>query len=512
MTALELAIVLAVAIPMLGGALAWVLQGRASDAVALACGLAGLVLAAGLAVAALAGQPLTAWGTLVRLDALGGWMLLVIVGVGFVALAASAGWLDHAAADGHLGGRDRGLYWALLLSFLAGLVAVPLTDDLGLLWVAIEATTIVAALLIGFARTPEAIEAAWKSLILGSVGVGFALLGTLLTYASSVGILGETSEALAWSRLMAVAPELDGGLVRLAFVFVLVGYGTKSGLAPFHPWLPDAHSQAPSPVSAVLSGATLAVALYALARFHLVAMGALGGAFSSTLLVAFGLLSLAVAMPFLVAQGDVKRLLAYSSIEHLGLGALALGFGGALALGGLVLHLLAHGLAKASLFVSAGALVEGGGSRRIGRLRGSLDRAPADGRAFLAGAVLLSGLPPSALFVTEVAIVLGGVAAGWGWAAALAALLLALAVAGFLFHAVRIATGRGHRGGEAPVATPPAAAADRRARSSAGRARAAGAVAVGLPLAAVLILGLWTPPPVSDAIDRVVTVLEGGGG
>jgi hydrogenase-4 component F len=228
---------------------------------------------------------------------------------------------------------------------------------------------------------------------------------------------------------------------RLAFIFALAGYGTKAGLVPFHTWLPDAHSQAPSPISALLSGAALAVALYALARVHLVTVGALGPAFSSGLLVAFGLLSLAVALPFIVAQGDLKRLLAYSSIEHLGLATLALGFGGHLALLGLALHLISHGLAKATVFLAAGRLVADRGSRRIGRLGGSLARSPADGWTLLVATLALAGLPPSGIFVAEVATLWGGVQAGWGLAAGAAAAILALAVAGLLFHVVRMSIG-----------------------------------------------------------------------
>jgi hydrogenase-4 component F len=310
-----------------------------------------------------------------------------------------------------------------------------------------------------------------------------------------VQLLGDTSDALAWSRLLSIAPSLDPGLVRLAFLFALVGYGTKIGLAPFHTWLPDAHSQAPGPVSALLSGATLAVALYALARFHLVAAGTLGPVFSSTLLVVFGLLSLAVALPFIVAQGDLKRLLAYSSIEHMGLGALALGFGGPIALAGLALHLLAHGLTKASLFVAGGGIVEAGRSRRIARLAGSLSRDPVDGRAFLGGSLLLSGLPPSALFVSEVAILFGGFAVGWGIAAGAAAVLLALTAAGFLFHVGRVCFGSPRR-----AASPPR-----------GSARLRG-LGLAVPLVAVVVLGVWTPAAVSEALGRIVTILGGGGG
>lgn len=486
MTGLALA---AASVPILAGAIVWFLPERLADRAAIAAFVVGGAGAMGLAVPVLVGESLRAVGGLIALDALGAFLLVIIVVVAAIAVAGSPGYLGHEQA---LRPGDRSRYWALLLWFIGGLLAVPLFDNLGLVWVAIEATTIVSALLVGFARTPAAIEAAWKYLILGSVGIGFALLGTLLAYASSIELLGATSDALAWTRLVAVAPSLDPGLVRLAFIFALVGYGTKTGLAPFHTWLPDAHSQAPSPVSALLSGATLAVALYALARFHLVAVGALGPGFSSTLLVVFGVLSLAVALPFIVAQGDLKRLLAYSSIEHMGLGAMALGFGGPIALGGLVLHLLAHGLTKASLFIAAGGLVEGGRSRRIARLSGSLAVDPVDGRAFLGGALLLSGLPPSALFVSEVAILFGGFSAGWGAPAAAAAVLLALAVAGFLFHVGRVSFG------------PP------RARAS-SRATPWRAVALGMPLGAVVALGIWTPEPFAAAIARVVAVLGGSG-
>jgi hydrogenase-4 component F len=492
MTAIELLLAASIAVPVLGGVIAWPLKGRLTDAVALVAGMAGLLAAGVIAILALTGEPVTGWYGLVRVDALGGWTLLVVVVVGIVALAASVGYLDRTDSGGNLRVRDRGLYWALLLWFLAGFCGAPMTDNLGLLWVSLEATTIVGALLIGFVRDREAIEAAWKALILGSVGVGFALLGTLLAYASSVDVLGETSDALAWSRLMAIAPELDPGLMRLAFIFALVGYGTKAGLAPFHTWLPDAYSQAPGPVGAILGGAKLAVAIYALARFQLVAAGALGPEQPAVLLIAIGLLSLVVALPFVVAQGDVKRLLAYSSVEHAGVAALALGFGGQLALAGLALHLLAHGLVKSSLFVSVGRLADSVGSRHVGRLRGSLERVPADGRAFVAGSVLLSGLPPSALFVSEVAIIIGGVTMGWGWAAAVTALLLAATVVGFLFHVVRMSTG----GGRArPDRTP-----------QPRRLLRAGLTLVA-PLVVVAVLGVWTPTVVNEAIAGVVAVL-----
>jgi hydrogenase-4 component F len=491
---IELLVALTIGVPTLAGVAAWFADGRRATEFALG-GLA-IALVSGLTLSGLvfANGPVRALDGLVVIDAFGAYMLILVLVVAATAVAGSPGHLAHEQEADRLRRHDAGRYYAFLLWFVAGLAAVPLLDNLGLVWVGIEATTIVSALLVGFARTQDAIEAAWKYLILGSIGIGFALLGTLLLYASSVGVLGETSDALDWTRLTEIAPRLDPGLVRLAFVFALAGYGTKAGLVPFHTWLPDAHSQAPSPISALLSGAGLAIALYALARFHLVTGAALGPVFSSTLLVGFGLLSLAVALPFIVAQGDLKRLLAYSSIEHLGLATLALGFGGQLALLGFSLHLICHGLTKATVFLAAGRLVADRGSRRIGRLGGSLARSPADGRALVVSALVLAGLPPSGIFVAELAILFGGVQAGWGPAAAAAAAILALAVAGLLFHVVRVSVG---------PAGPPG-----QRRSSAG----AWAVLLAIPLGVVVVAGLWTPSPVAAALEQVTIVLGGGGG
>jgi hydrogenase-4 component F len=264
----------------------------------------------------------------------------------------------------------------------------------------------------------------------------------------------------------------------------------------------------------MLSGAALAASLYALARFHLVAVGTLGPGYSSTLLVAFGLLSLAVALPFIVAQGDLKRLLAYSSIEHLGLATLALGFGGQLALLGFTLHLASHGLAKATAFLAAGRLVAERGSRRIGRLTGSLARSPADGLALVVAALVLAGLPPSGIFVAELAILFGGVSRGWGYAAAAAAAILALAVAGLLFHVVRVAVGPAGatREDDAEPAGGELADSEEPGGRGGGRGSRNHALLLAVPLTVVIAAGLWTPSPIRAALDQVVLILGGGGG
>lgn len=488
-------VVLVPALPLAGGVAAWFTSGRAALVCALASLLPALLGVAALVATVVSSGPLVALDGLVLVDGLGALLIGSAALVSGIVLAGSPRHLAHEASAGRLRARDDGRYYALLLWFTAGLLAVPLVDDLGLMWVALEATTIVSALLVGFSRTPSAIEAAWKTLILGSIGVGFALLATMLIYASSVGpvdgdLVDGAAGGLSWSHLLAIATTLDPALVRLAFVLALAGYGTKAGLVPFHTWLPDAHSQAPSPISGLLSGASLGVALYGLARFQAIADGALGAGFSSTLLVAAGLLGLAVALPFLVAQGDLKRLLAFSSVEHMGISVLALGFGGPVALAGFGLHMVNHGLAKAVAFLSAGQIVEMRGSRRMGRLRGALSGSGPDGTALLVSLLMLAGLPPSGIFVAEVAIVWGGFQAGWGPAAALAALLMGLCMAALLFHLLALGPGR-------------------RIVSFSGARGPARSLLLGAPLLVVALLGLWTPAWLSDALDALVASLAG---
>ena len=475
--------------PLLGGLAAWFLRGRTVELVAYASMYVVCAAGLGLAVTVFRTGRITALGGVIAIDALGAYLLILTVLVAAMALGASPRYISHELAANKLKPRDEGHYYALFLWFVGTLVAVPLVDNLGLLWVAIEATTVVSALLVGINRSSDAIEAAWKYLILGTIGVGFALLATLLAYASSVRVLGESSDALNWTTLMAIAPQLNPSLLRLSFIFALAGYGTKIGLAPFHTWLPDAHSQAPSPISALLSGVSLIAAFYALVRFHLVAAAGLGPAFSSNLLIFFGLLSIAVALPFLIRQEDVKRLLAYSSVEHMGVLALGLGFGGPLALLGVIAHIGFHALTKATLFISAGELVQQYGSRRLSAIRGTLTASPVPGGVLGSGIILLGGLPPSGLFVTEFAIIVGGVTRGYGLAAALAALLLALCFVALAVHGSRIVWG--HSG--------PVDATREMDWSMALR--------LALPLAAVAVLGLWTPGPLVSALESVRAVM-----
>ena len=312
--------------------------------------------------------------------------------------------------------------------FLAAMSLAVLADNLGILWVAVEATTITTAFLVGHHRGQRALEAAWKYVVLGSVGVAIAFLGIVLLYAATV---AAGTPTLSWTCSPAGRSPLDPDLTRLAVALAVLGFATKAGLAPMHSWLPDAHSQAPAPVSGLMSGVLLSVALYAILRIQSISTAAIGPDFLRGLLVAAGLLSLAVAAALMLAQRDYKRLLAYSSIEHMGIMALGAAVGGTVATTAVLLHMLGHGLVKATMFVVAGRILAAEGSSRIDDVHGLLARRPDLARPLLAGTAALLGFPPFVLFFTEVAIVIAGWANGLGPAMAVALLLLLVVFAGF---------------------------------------------------------------------------------
>jgi hydrogenase-4 component F len=394
-------------------------SGLAAAAIALACGLALVaVLLDGdgggdadvAAVSGLAG--------LLRADALSAFMLVTIGAVGLTATWAGLR-RPHPAPSAS--------YAALVVLFLGAMSTAVLTDNLGVLWVAVEATTIATAFLVGHYRTRRALEAAWKYVVLGSVGVAIAFLGIVLLYGATRSAGAAT---LSWSTLHAVPPALDPDLVRLSTALMILGFATKAGLAPMHSWLPDAHSQAPAPVSGLMSGVLLSVAFYAIVRIQAVAAPVIGASMMRSLLGAAGLLSLAVATLLMIAQRDLKRLLAYSSVEHVGVLALAAAVGGPLAIGAALLHVLGHGLAKATAFIGSGWVLESEGTTEISDLRLLLRRRPGIAVPLIAAVAALLGLPPFSLFFSEVAIVVAGFQRGLGWVmVAMVVLLLGAFVA-----------------------------------------------------------------------------------
>jgi len=453
-----------------------------------------VMLVAGLLVVVdvIANGPQVAAGGVLRVDALSALLLLVIVGVGTIAAVYSVGYLRHDVAHGETTEDQVGWYYLGLHAFLWTMLSAVVVDNLGLLWVAIEATTLASALLVGFYRTKAALEAAWKYLILCTVGITFALFGLLLTYKASDLVLGEQGATLNWTELLVVAPRLDPGLMKLALVFVVVGFGAKAGFAPLHAWLPDAHSQAPSPISALLSGVLLNCALYGILRLVPIVTASVGPELPRNLLVGFGLLSIGIALPFILIQHDLKRLLAYSSVEHIGLIVVAAGLGSGLALYVGLLHLLNHAITKPLLFFAAGEIVQRYGTRRMHKIRGAVRAVPVGGPIFLLGAFAIAGLPPSGIFLTELGIVTASFNSQAYVIGIVLMALLATIFAAICAHVLPMVLGRPARPLEPAKAQPTTALS-------------MAALAVG-----VVGLGLWVPPWLSGAIEQAAAIVATG--
>ena len=430
------ALIATLAVPLSAVMVSLVAPWRGARAATLAAGLISFALTIALAASVEHGGSVhTAHGWL-ALDALGA-VFLVTVGL----LYAGAG----VFSIGYLRSGERrpdfprfaGRYFALLNLFGWTMLLVPLASDFGTLWVAVELTTIVSALLVAIDRTDAALEASWKYVLIASCGLGIALLSIIVLYAAGTHALGD-SYLPRFSRLLAHGRQLSTDAVRLSFVLAVVGFGTKVGFVPTHTWLPDAHSEAPAPVSAMLSGALLASAFYAILRFLLVAETAGQRSFAQHVLVVFGALSLIAASLFVLRQRNFKRLLAYSSIEHMGVIALGVGFGAPLAVTGALLHVLTHGSAKGLAFFGSGSLLRGYDTKEISEVTGAGRSMPWTGPMFLAATLALCGLPLSGVFRSEFQIVAGGMAQPQYIGVALLLVFVNLAFFGVLWHAGRM--------------------------------------------------------------------------
>ena len=434
---------------------------------------------------------------LLRADALSAFMLLVIGAVATIATWSSV----HHLADHHSGaGQDQSArrYLTLVQLFLAAMAAAVLADNLGLVWVALEATTIVTAFLVGHRHDQAGAEAAWKYMVLCSVGIGLAFLATVCLNIAAVHAGGHGFSALDWSHLHTHAAALDHGVLRLAAALAVLGYGTKAGLAPMHAWLPDAHSQAPAPVSALMSGVLLAVAFTQILRYKAITDAALGPTYVRNLLVIAALLSLAVAASLLIAQRDYKRMLAYSSIEHMGLAALGAAAGSPLAVTAVLLHLLGHGLGKAVLFCGAGRILTATGTSRIDRVRALFATSPALAGVFGLGLVALLGLPPFSLFASEIGIARAGTATGLGWAVAAAFALVLVIFAALARHGAAMLLGARQTDPSADL--PPAGP------SAPATAHRTALVPLASALAALAVLGV-TLGPLKSLLSAAGTVV-----
>ncbi len=380
----------------------------------------------------LAGAGVSAFGDWFFVDALGAIFLGLIGIVGFLSGAYSIQYIRHDLHAGILDARRVKIYYALFSLFIATMLLSVISNNIVMMWVAVEATTLGSAFLVGLYGQKTSLEAAWKYVIICTVGVAFGLYGTVLTFANGSEVLGNAEGAILWSTIVSHASALDPMTSKLAFVFVLVGFGTKAGLFPMHAWLPDAHSEAPSPVSALLSGVLLNCALLVVIRYYAITLRAVGPEFPQMLLMLLGGLSIAVAALLFYVQQDLKRKLAYSSVEHIGLMALGLGIGGPLGVGAALLHAVNHSFAKSLLFCGSGNVLMKYGTRDLRSVKGMLRVAPISGLLLMGGALALAGLPPFNIFVSEFMVFVAGIQAGYIWVMILCGLFFTVTVGGLI--------------------------------------------------------------------------------
>jgi hydrogenase-4 component F len=365
----------------------------------------------------------------VRLDPLAGALIVVIGIVATLATAASQPYLTQHLALDPANEQKRRLYWNLFNLFTVTMIVAAISNNLGITWIAVEATTVTTTFLVGFKRTPQSLEAAWKYAIICSFGLSVALLGVVVIYfgATNAGIVG--SQALMINVLEHHARELNPAILRIGIGLCIVGFGAKAGLVPFHTWLPDAHSQAPGPISAMMSGVLLSVAASVVLRISELSSVILGPSFARLLLLCIGILTMAVAAFLIVGQAELKRMLAQSSMEQMGLVAVAIAINSELAIAALILHIVVHGIAKSSAFITAGQMEEVTGQHRISAMSGMLRTHPAVARGFLLALVALLAIPPFGLFWSEAGIITAVVEQGYFlWAIVVVALLLIAAV------------------------------------------------------------------------------------
>jgi len=485
-------------VPLVAGLVCWILPWRPvmeglnvlAFAIALVLGLRLLeqVLAVGF---------VAEWEQFLSADALSAWMVLLISAVSLGSSLYAGRYFRRDLAAGVVTAGRVKEFFVLTPLFATGMFLAVLANNLGVMWFALEATALSSVLLVALYNRKTSLEAAWKYVMLGSLGLALALFATVCTYAAAVG--PQPSEKLPsfnWSHLMSVAPQLDRRLIKLAFVFALVGYGTKAGLAPMHTWLPDAHSEAPSPTSAMLSGVSLKIALYALLRFHILTAHCLDSGFSRTLLLCFGLFSMFLAAPFILVQTNLKRLLAYSSLEHVGLICAGIGMNTPVTIFGALLHMGYHALTKPVLFFAAGNIHQTFHSlelRIIGR--GVVKVLPLTVLLMGLAAVAAMGLPPFGLFYSEFIVISGGFAAGKTFLSVLVLVALVAAFCGILKQLTRILLGMPRP--ESPAVANP----DRSGRDGVG--------AMALLLGGLLVFSIWLPKPLFQLIQQAAGIIGG---
>jgi len=406
--------------------------------------------------------------------------------VAFTASVFSASYIAHELETGRLTSVHLRFYHAMYQTLLFAMNLALVADNIGLMWVAIEMATLTTVAMVGVYRTQAAIEAAWKYFILGSVGIALALFGTILVYMAARPVLGEGVGGMVWTTLMARVAEFDPALLNLAFVFLMLGYGTKVGLAPLHAWLPDAHAEGPTPISAVLSGLLLNVALYAVLRFKLLLDANAQAIAPGPLMATLGLVSLIFAAFMLYRRRDIKRLFAFSSIEHMGIIVFAFGMGGPLANFAGLLHMTMHSLTKSAIFFTVGHVAQAKGTQQIADIRGLTVSHPALGWSLALGVLAIAGAPPLGIFTSEFLVVSSTFARAPGLALLLVFGLL-VAFAALVLRLQGMAFGEPSPGEHRPTAS---------------------TLPIAAHLGLVLLAGLYLPPPLVAWFQHVAAMLR----
>jgi hydrogenase-4 component F len=429
-----IAVYLVLFIPLIGmGLLALHGDSPRAGVINSRCNALALFAAVWLAVDVLWNGPQLSIGRMLYIDSFNVYLIALTAFVGLTTSIFSGPYMQHEKDIGRLTGRRLKLYYAMYQGFMLAMYLVLTTNNMGVMWVSMEGATLATVLLVSLYRTPESVEAAWKYFILCGVGIAQALFGTVLLYFAAEQKLGVGGDALLWTVLHDNAGVLDPAILGLAFVFLLVGYGTKIGLVPLHNWLPDAHSEGPTPMSAILSGLLLNDALYAVVRCKMLVDGSLGTHMAGYLMMGFGLLSFLVAALFLHRQTDIKRLFSYSSIEHMGLMTFAFGVGSPWATFAALFHMTTHSLTKSAIFVTVGHAAQLAGSQRMDKIRGLILTQPSIGWGLLIGTVAIAGFPPFGVFASEF-LVLVATMHDYPWLTPFLLLGIGLAFAGLFRH------------------------------------------------------------------------------
>ena len=405
--------------------------------------------------------------------------------IGFTTSAFSASYIEHEIDIGRLTPAFLRFYHAMYQALMFSMNLALVANNIGLMWVAVEVATLTTVLMVGIYRTHEALEAAWKYFILGSVGIALALFGTILVYMAARPVIGEGTDAMVWTVLVSRAAAFDPALLNVAFVFLLLGYGTKVGLAPLHAWLPDAHAEGPTPISAVLSGLLLNVALYALLRFKMLLAVNPGSIAPGPLMVTMGLISVIFASLMLYRRRDIKRMFAYSSIEHMGIIVFAFGMGGPLANFAGLLHMTMHSLTKSAIFFAVGHIAQVKGTQKIADIGGLTVTNPVLGWGLMLGVVAIVGLPPLGIFMSEF-LVVSSTFARAPWLTIILVLGLLIALGGLFLRIGGVVFGE-VRGPTAPAE--------------------ASYVPMFTHLALVLLAGIYLPPVLVAGFQNVARLL-----